>query len=547
MRRQLLDKFRAEKDRMPPDKRILVLTHFPRFLSMLEEEVYGNSSPIWDSEFKQNMPAFANSSSSQSSSSNVSNTLSSINSTSNESQQKSFLTVSTGTSALLSSTSSLIGSTSGFTTFNLSPGLKSPKMTRSEKRIRANSEAENAVKVEPPPKKCKISIPGDISDETVTKVINLINKSHAAVEASTALLPEISARDESARTEERKGIIEFHIIANSLNKTVEQQDLIWLIGLQNVFSHQLPRMPKEYITRLVFDPKHKTLALVKDGNKVIGGISFRMFPNQGFSEIVFCAVTSNEQVKGYGTHLMNHLKDYHIKHRIYHFLTYADEYAIGYFKKQGFTKDIKLPKSEYLGYIKEYEGATLMECEMNPSITYIHFTSVIRKQKEIIKKLIEEKQKKSQKVYPGLTCFKDGNKVIPLENIPGIKESGWKPEKTKVKEEHNDSENSLFHTFKTILNQVKNHNSSWPFLKPVEADEAPDYYEYIKYPMDFKTMTGRLRNKYYISKRLFNADMSRIFANCRLYNSPDTEYYKCANTLERFYHNKMREAGLWDK
>lgn len=38
--------------------------------------------------------------------------------------------------------------------------------------------------------------------------------------------------------------------------------------------------------------------------------------------------------QGYGTHLMNHLKEYHIKHDILSFLTYADEYAIGYFKKQ---------------------------------------------------------------------------------------------------------------------------------------------------------------------------------------------------------------------
>lgn len=40
------------------------------------------------------------------------------------------------------------------------------------------------------------------------------------------------------------------------------------------------------------------------------------------------------EYKGYGTHLMNHLKEYHIKHNILYFLTYADEYAIGYFKKQ---------------------------------------------------------------------------------------------------------------------------------------------------------------------------------------------------------------------
>ena len=31
---------------------------------------------------------------------------------------------------------------------------------------------------------------------------------------------------------------------------------------------------------------------------------------------------------------MNHLKDYHVKHTVLNFLTYADEYAIGYFKKQ---------------------------------------------------------------------------------------------------------------------------------------------------------------------------------------------------------------------
>ena len=55
------------------------------------------------------------------------------------------------------------------------------------------------------------------------------------------------------------------------------------------------------------------------------------------------------KVKGYGTHLMNHLKDYHVKHSVLHFLTYADEFAIGYFKKQGFSMDIKLAKSAYQG------------------------------------------------------------------------------------------------------------------------------------------------------------------------------------------------------
>merc|ERR1711874_366921 len=56
MRKQLLDKFRAEKDKMPPEKRTLVLTHFPRFLTLLEEEIYSTKSPIWDVDFRQAPP-----------------------------------------------------------------------------------------------------------------------------------------------------------------------------------------------------------------------------------------------------------------------------------------------------------------------------------------------------------------------------------------------------------------------------------------------------------------------------------------------------------
>lgn len=41
---------------------------------------------------------------------------------------------------------------------------------------------------------------------------------------------------------------------------------------------------------------------------------------------------------------------------------------------------------------------------------------------QIIKKLIERKQAQIRKVYPGLTCFKEGVRHIPIESIPGIRE-----------------------------------------------------------------------------------------------------------------------------
>ena len=59
MRKQLLTRFRAEKDKMNNEKKTLVLTHFPRFLSLLEEEVYGAESPIWDPDFRQAHPSQA--------------------------------------------------------------------------------------------------------------------------------------------------------------------------------------------------------------------------------------------------------------------------------------------------------------------------------------------------------------------------------------------------------------------------------------------------------------------------------------------------------
>uniref|UniRef100_A0A8C5X556 Histone acetyltransferase n=1 Tax=Malurus cyaneus samueli TaxID=2593467 RepID=A0A8C5X556_9PASS len=475
-RRQLLEKFRVEKDKLVPEKRTLILTHFPKGLL------------LWDSCVLRCY---------------------------------SLVTVAVPTTPLFSKK---LSSSSSATSLDAS----TPEPLPGEKRKLPESLTLEDAK--------RIRVMGDIPMELVNEVMLTITDPAAMLGPETSLLSANAARDETARLEERRGIIEFHVIGNSLSQKSNKKILMWLVGLQNVFSHQLPRMPKEYITRLVFDPKHKTLALIKDG-RVIGGICFRMFPTQGFTEIVFCAVTSNEQVKGYGTHLMNHLKEYHIKHNILYFLTYADEYAIGYFKKQGFSKDIKVPKSRYLGYIKDYEGATLMECELNPRIPYTELSHIIKKQKEIIKKLIERKQAQIRKVYPGLTCFKEGVRQIPIESVPGIRES-WKELKDP---------DQLYNMLKNLLAQIKTHPSAWPFMEPVKKSEAPDYYEIIRFPIDLKTMTERLKNRYYVTKKLFIADLQRIITNCREYNPPDSDYCKCANTLEKFFYFKLKEGGLIDK
>jgi histone acetyltransferase len=69
-------------------------------------------------------------------------------------------------------------------------------------------------------------------------------------------------------------------------------------------------------------------------NVIIGGVCFRLHVSQRFLEIVFCAITATEQVKGYGTKLMDHLKQYAQKKALTHLLTYADNCAIRYFTRQ---------------------------------------------------------------------------------------------------------------------------------------------------------------------------------------------------------------------
>jgi histone acetyltransferase len=73
--------------------------------------------------------------------------------------------------------------------------------------------------------------------------------------------------------------------------------------------------------------------LLRD-QRVIGGICYRTFQDQGFIEIVFLAIIADEQGKGYGTRVMDYLKRQMQEDKILYGLTYADNFATGYFKKQ---------------------------------------------------------------------------------------------------------------------------------------------------------------------------------------------------------------------
>ena len=61
-----------------------------------------------------------------------------------------------------------------------------------------------------------------------------------------------------------------------------------------------------------------------------------------------------------------------------YFATFADNNAIEFFKKQGFTKHLQMPETRWRGYIKEYSGSTMMQCKIHENIDYEHIQATIK-------------------------------------------------------------------------------------------------------------------------------------------------------------------------
>lgn len=325
-----------------------------------------------------------------------------------------------------------------------------------------------------------------------------------------------------------------------------------LFGLKRVISEQLPNMPKEYILRVILERNHRSLLVIhyskeemkekdpkNESGTVIGGIVFRPFHSQGFAEIVFLAISSKNMHKGYGTKLMNHLKEHVKEEGIKYFLTYADNTAIGFFVKQGFIKKKTMAKARWEGYIKDYVRSTLMECKILYNVDYLKVKEMLYKQKEIVK------QKRDQLStchirHKGLDIFPKGNTDrkdvvrIPIGDIPGVKEAGWTPSESQSKTLHRSS--LLSGKLVTILNTIKKMAQAWPFLEPVKEEDVPGYHEIIKAPMDLSTMEKKLERGGYVTKEEFEADFNLIIKNCLIFNEKETVYAKNASTLENKFN-----------
>lgn len=293
-----------------------------------------------------------------------------------------------------------------------------------------------------------------------------------------------------------------------------RQSLVWLASTKNVFSEALSEMPQEYITKLIFNRNHFTVVLIKNG-LIIGGICFRPFYDRGFAEIAFCVTLTRERVRGYGSFAMALVKNYLQVIGISHILTYADNSAINYFKRQGFTLYIQLSPDVWKRCIKDYDGATLMHCIIHKDVDYLYLGEVLARLKKFLSQLLPD-----YRIHQ--------NTTFPVSYINGIQTS----------EPQFNERNQM----EVIVKEVKGHSKSWPFLNPVST-EAPDYANYVQNPMDLSKLERNVHSGLYKTLDDFRSDLYLIFSNCYSYNGDKDNniYTTSAHILEDFCN------GLFEK
>ncbi|CAL1694239.1 unnamed protein product [Somion occarium] len=97
---------------------------------------------------------------------------------------------------------------------------------------------------------------------------------------------------------------------------------------------------------------------------------------------------------------------------------------------------------------------------------------------------------------------------------------------------------------KEVLRAITRLPDAGIFLQPVDPvrDGCPTYYDEIKHPMDFGTMSAKLNEHKYLTMEEFAKDVELVFANCRQFNPPTTYPVNCADAVERAFKKEWAKA-----
>jgi histone acetyltransferase len=193
----------------------------------------------------------------------------------------------------------------------------------------------------------------------------------------------------------------------------------------------------------------------------------------------------------------------------------ADNYAVNFFKKQGFSdRAITMDSKRWVGRIQDYENVTLMYCQVYPEVDYIDFQRALDKQIEFLESQI------GRRSFPGVfgkdSLWEPYNHCPPFlcrpfrELVPMFALGERRADAVQAISDYYERMSEMKPKCKRILDEFQEHSLfAVIFDRSVTEAFAPNYFKKVQRPMDFCTMRKRLRRceDYYKRREMFAVDI----------------------------------------
>lgn len=100
----------------------------------------------------------------------------------------------------------------------------------------------------------------------------------------------------------------------------------------------------------------------------------------------------------------------------------------------------------------------------------------------------------------------------------------------------------------SIVKAIKRLKDAGPFLQPVDPIKqgVPQYFDYIKDPMDLGTMEKKLAANEYSTVHTFVDDFNQIVSNCIIFNGTEALISKMALSIAGSFTKQLSNMPSWD-
>lgn len=85
-----------------------------------------------------------------------------------------------------------------------------------------------------------------------------------------------------------------------------------------------------------------------------------------------------------------------------------------------------------------------------------------------------------------------------------------------------------------LHSSISQHRFGNIFHNPIKKQDAADYHDIVKRPMDLKTIKARVKDGTISNALEFQRDIYLMFANAMIYNRPGSEIHAMAEEVSAF-------------